>query len=1110
MKKLLAMVLALVMTLSLAVSASAFTDDSKVSADYAEAVAVLNGMDVFKGYEDGSFKPEGNITRAEVATILYRIYTGDVAKNDKSGLYATYNKFSDMTGAGWASGYIGYCANAELVKGYPDGTFKPSGNVTGYEVLAMILRAVGYDKNNEFSGADWSVNVAKYAEQLGILKNVAKTTSLSAPATRELVAEMLFQGIQKPMVTYTPAFGYQTDKVQKLDQTSLGYKNFKLVSGDGTDDWGRPTTIWAKDANANAKYDDKDTTEYATIVATADAAFHVATTECDICEALGIKKTDKIVEIYDNGKLTKDTDTLTATETKDTLGAQGQQIEFYELDDGYRMVIIDTYLAKVNDVVTEKVDSKNHVTRDDYLEIRVFDKETKTEDTYTTQYVAGNDYAEGDYILVNVNKSATTKIILTNNASASEKPLVEVVGKADSFEGAQTEIWYNANKHTVDKTEYNDAVMFLLNEAGKTSSAKYTWFLDQFGNLIGASSIDSSNYAVLESIVWETAKAGGYAEASIVYMDGTKETVKVDSIDGLYYTDKSQLNPEGEFDGAFYKANEDKSVVVPRNDAEPKLDDSQRSSSFSEDGKYALMSADGKYNDAYKGMALYKVEDNGDGTVSLQGATTKKVSDKTVLDEAYVEYANQVTINPDSTVMKIKTGESSYTKVTLSDNTQFLVRETDDDDNYTYSKYTINDLPKYADDSLTVYYTVGANGFVTRVYIKYATDESAFGKFVFVPEKATSNFKWIVDKSYDEGGYYEAQVYVDGELQWVQVNEETGKLLNNNEGKLFTVDGKWNKSFGKFYGRLDGAVLVGENNDTAWSDSTKDSTIADYIYTGTLEGQVLESKDNNNNVENSWRITGAKVISVDGKTTELTKDVLKTEGVWVVSKETKREGTALYIFVGTKLKSDAGLDVAIKATDKLTGAEQGTVTVDKTNAKLITVTFDKNNKDLKSATLIYTANGALSQVKVNSEKAVFETATDDVLYNNPSRTVVVTSEDGTTSETYTIKLDWTKAAEWATMADTNFEYKIISGESPNYVGETRTASKDLCLKDIADAFKGEGTASVYYTVKGGAETLLKDGDEVLQNTIASELTLGNGIRVVNASGSWTFVPYVAE
>ena len=78
MKKLLAMVLALVMTLSLAVSANAFKDDKSISDDYAEAVAVLNGMGVFKGYEDGSFKPEGNITRAEVATIIYRVYTQNV------------------------------------------------------------------------------------------------------------------------------------------------------------------------------------------------------------------------------------------------------------------------------------------------------------------------------------------------------------------------------------------------------------------------------------------------------------------------------------------------------------------------------------------------------------------------------------------------------------------------------------------------------------------------------------------------------------------------------------------------------------------------------------------------------------------------------------------------------------------------------------------------------------------------------------------------------------------------------------------------------------------------------------------------------------------------
>ena len=238
MKKLLAMVLALVMTLSLAVSANAaFKDVKDIDETYAESAAVLNGLGVFKGYEekDGtfSFQPKNAITRAEVAAIVYRIYTGDV-KDAYVKNYETYNKFGDMAGAGWAKGYIGYCANAALVKGYPNGTFVPSGKVTGYEVLAMILRAVGYDQKNEFTGADWAIHVAEIAERQGILDNV-KGVDLNAPATREVVAELLFQSINVPMVTYTAAFGYQNvglnekadNKIFAKNET-LGSKNFEL------------------------------------------------------------------------------------------------------------------------------------------------------------------------------------------------------------------------------------------------------------------------------------------------------------------------------------------------------------------------------------------------------------------------------------------------------------------------------------------------------------------------------------------------------------------------------------------------------------------------------------------------------------------------------------------------------------------------------------------------------------------------------------------------------------------------------------------------------------------------------------------------------------------
>ena len=72
LKKILALVLALVMSLSLMATASAadFTDASSINDTYETAVEVLSGLGVFNGYkEDGSFRPQGSITRAETAAI---------------------------------------------------------------------------------------------------------------------------------------------------------------------------------------------------------------------------------------------------------------------------------------------------------------------------------------------------------------------------------------------------------------------------------------------------------------------------------------------------------------------------------------------------------------------------------------------------------------------------------------------------------------------------------------------------------------------------------------------------------------------------------------------------------------------------------------------------------------------------------------------------------------------------------------------------------------------------------------------------------------------------------------------------------------------------------
>ncbi len=909
MKKLLAMVLALVMTLSLAVSASAFKDDKDISADYAEAVAVLDGMGVFKGYEDGSFKPTGDITRAEVATIIYRIYTGDVAKSDKSGLYATYNKFSDMTGAGWAAGYIGYCANAELVKGYPDGTFKPSGKITGYEVLAMILRAVGYDKNGEFSGADWALNVAKYAEQLGILKNVAKTTNLGAPATRELVAEMLFRAIQSPVVTYTPAFGYQTDKVQKLDQTTLGYKNFKLADADDEDVWGRPTTKWYKDSDKDLKYD-SDETVYAEITATPDASFNVETSECDICEALGVKKTTTVVDTYTNGvKDTKDV-TYTATATKAMVGAQGQQLEFYEVDGGYRLVVIDTYLAKVDSVKDEKTDTKGHVTSDAYMNLTVY-----TNYAGVDYVVKGDDYAKGDYVLVNVNKDTDNNVKIVG--FTAKQPLVEIVGKAESFDGAQSKLWRNSNKHTIADKDYMDAVEFNHDEAQK-STIKFTWFLDQFGNLIGSVALDRSNYAVLKDIIWNVGRPGS-AEATLISMvDGKEYTATVDTFDGFSAKD-------GQTAGYW---------MADKNDEDPYHTSSSRNT-------FGYVGEELSDNDMYRGLAMYRVDTNDDGTVNLEGIESVKKNDqnKIVVDKLYVNYVENVSVDvKTSAIVKGGSEEASLTK-----STNFIIRDGKGTkaDPFTYELKTgTKELPAMKNVDL-FYVDSDKDGFVDFVYVVDYISATLDPSYVFAyTTEASEDF---------DADIFTVNVYVNGEKQDIDFNAATYKTLKNNLNKLFVAE------FNATTGVVDTLTLVTEDNDRTLN--RVEDTVVDYV-----TGDFTVSNDNETikNVETTDGTmtyvvaeNGFKFVStVNGYDSladlaKLDAKDLKTLGigVWVVAEKDGTHKQATTVYVGDRLTS-----TATSAVDVLNNLDLGTITLtDATQDTLNDAFVDAAKKALSDA-----------------------------------------------------------------------------------------------------------------------------------------------------------------
>ena len=526
MKKLLALVLALVMTLSLAVvgSNAAFKDADKVNETYSEAVNVLSGMKVFQGYTDGSFQPTGDITRAEVAAIVYRLYTGDVTDKQAS-LYATYNKFSDMDGAAWAKGYIGYCANAGLIKGYDDKTFGPADKVTGYQALAMILRAVGYDKNDEFTGAQWQLRVASTAQQAGVLVNV-KGVDLNAAATRELVAELLFRtAATVPMVKYTPAFGYVANSIVG-NQKTLGEQNFdlKLSTTVNADVWGRPANVWTYNTG------DKKTT----VVAKPVVSYTVKVDECDIAKDLGISTSKAIEGAYIDGysyaKNLTSADvtsnryaTINPLATTSYVGAQGRLTEVYDMGAaGYRIVEINTYLAQITKVTPAYTDRNSHVTVDT-VDLKAYTTSNTTKPVSFAK-VEATGFTVGQYVLVTISNVGTATAAVESVAAA------EVVA-GGKLTGWTNEVGTTAATTVVAGTTYKDANKFFLNYR-----AAGNWMVatDSYGNAIGLVE-SASNYLAVARIEWKAnaTSFGGYALADVVLANGeVKNDVTIASVNG--------------------------------------------------------------------------------------------------------------------------------------------------------------------------------------------------------------------------------------------------------------------------------------------------------------------------------------------------------------------------------------------------------------------------------------------------------------------------------------------------------------------------------------------------------------------------------------------------
>lgn len=188
LKKSLCLILALVFVLGLCTigAGAAFTDDAEIN--YDDAVTVMNGLGILTGYEDGSFKPGNNVTRAEAAAMITRMMLGP-ENADKLPLGDV--KFSDVPETNWAAKYISFCANKGIIVGMGDGTFHPGADVTGTQLATMLLRAVGYGTMGEYEGKGWDINAVADALYYKIFEDT-EVTNFDLAASREECALYVF------------------------------------------------------------------------------------------------------------------------------------------------------------------------------------------------------------------------------------------------------------------------------------------------------------------------------------------------------------------------------------------------------------------------------------------------------------------------------------------------------------------------------------------------------------------------------------------------------------------------------------------------------------------------------------------------------------------------------------------------------------------------------------------------------------------------------------------------------------------------------------------------------------------------------------------------------
>ena len=520
LKKVLALVLSLVMALSMvtmasaAVPGTAFSDDASIT-EFDEAIQVLEALKVLQGRDTAvegvkALDPKAEITRAEAAAIIYRSITGDVTDADVA-MFA--DDLVDVPADHWAAGYINYCVNHGIIKGFEDGSFRPNDKVTGYQTMAMILRAVGYGSWGEFTGGDWQAETAAYWNLAGITNSVNQA-ALRKNASRALVAELVFRAItEASTVKYNALYKYEDTNLTKA------YEIFGLYGGTKTgavvptretavsgvagayDPWseddlvamstrapaikdldvyavryGEPVAYWYLEAgDTTTQADDVPVPVYFDPIKTYTTAVSSKTLHADA----GLKATATLA--VDNatgtGFISEDGEDGTAITLANTVaaaaqltGGKGTLTELYKADGLYFVVVKNTYVAEVGTAY------KAATAEDTALALVASDNTTAVE---TIDYGKAVLASTTDAYTYAADATATAEELVKNAALEKNYASLSALKKGDV-------VIYNMygdtdiDHKTIEKAATKDVVVTWTYQSGAddAADASKSWFND--------------------------------------------------------------------------------------------------------------------------------------------------------------------------------------------------------------------------------------------------------------------------------------------------------------------------------------------------------------------------------------------------------------------------------------------------------------------------------------------------------------------------------------------------------------------------------------------------------------------------------------------------------